>query len=211
MWSYSTFLIYAFLLSTAGSRISAAFEMKIAAQLPAVEHPDAEQNRAIALRVFEQIFNQQKTEAAAEIYSPDFVNHGLHSDASLAVDQSWARSEVKAFPDLRIEVVKTVAEKDLVTVLWVFRGTHSGSGYGGLPPTGTRVEFRGITIFRVADSRIQEEWTSFNQWSAYSQVARHLRWWIGAAVALFLVAWLFVGDLVFRGLRAVRGRAHQCT
>jgi predicted ester cyclase len=160
----------------------------------------ADRNRAVALRVFEEIFNQRRPEVAAEIYSPNFRNHGIHSDASLEVDQGWARGELRSFPDLRMAVVKTVSENDLVTILWIFRGTHARDGYGGFPPTGTYMEFRGITIFRVVDGRIVEEWTTFNQWSAYSQVLQHLRWWIIAAVCLFLLAWLYIGHLVFKWL-----------
>ncbi len=132
---------------------------------PAVAPSLVDRNRAVALRVFEEIFNQRRPEIAAEIYSPNFRNHGIHSDASLEVDQGWARGELQAFPDLRMTVVKTVAENDLVTILWIFRGTHARDGYGGFPPTGTYMEFRGITIFRVVDGRIEEEWTTFNQWS----------------------------------------------
>jgi hypothetical protein len=49
-------------------------------------------------------------------------------------------------------VVKTVAENDLVTILWIFHRTHARDGYGDFPPTGTYMEFRGITIFRVGDN-----------------------------------------------------------
>ena len=53
-----------------------------------------------------------------------------------------------------MSVQQMVAERDKVAVLWTFQGTHTGSGYEGLPPTGTRVEVRGITI--LADRR----WTN---------------------------------------------------
>lgn len=164
---------------------------------PAAAPPLADRNRAVALRVFDEIFNQRRPEVAAEIYSPLFRNHGLHTDASLEVDQGWARGELQAFPDLHMTVVKTVAENDLVTILWIFRGTHARNGYGGLPPTGACLEFRGTTIFRVVDGRIVEEWTTFDDGSAYAQVLQHLRWWIVAAVSLFLLAWLYLGYLVF--------------
>lgn len=167
---------------------------------PAATQPLADRNRAVALRVFDEIFNQRRPEVAAEIYSPQFRNHGIHSDASLEVDQGWARGELQAFPDLHMTVVKTVTENDLVTILWIFRGTHARSGYGGLPPTGTPMEFRGITIFRIVDGRIVEEWTSFDIWSAYSQALQHLRWWIIAAVGLLLLASLYIGHLVFKWL-----------
>ncbi len=159
-----------------------------------------DRNRAVALRVFDEIFNQRRPEVAAEIYAPNFLNHGLHSDASAEVDQGWQRSELQAFPDLHMTVVKTVAQNDLVTILWIFRGAHTRFGYGGLPPTGTHLELRGFTIFRIVDGRIVEEWSTFNLWSAYSQVLQHLRWWIVAAVSLFLLAWLYLGHLVFKWL-----------
>lgn len=185
--------------------VSLVLAQPTAAAKPPTAPPTATQqledrNRAVALRVFEDIFNQRRPEVAAEIYSPNFLNHGLHSNASLEVDQDWARGELRAFPDLHMTVVKTVAENDLVTILWIFRGTHARFGYGSLPPTGTHLELRGFTIFRFVDGRIVEEWSTFNLWSAFSQVLQHLLWWIAAAVCLFLLAWLYIGHLVFKWL-----------
>ena len=40
-------------------------------------------NKAVARRVFDEIFNQGKFQVADEIYAKDFVNHGLHRDANL--------------------------------------------------------------------------------------------------------------------------------
>lgn len=197
-------LLVASVLALLASASLVSAQPTAAALSPAATPSLAERNRAVALRVFEEIFNQRRPEVAAEIYSPNFRNHGMHSDASLAVDQGWARSELQAFPDLHMTVVKTVAENDLVTILWIFRGTHARGGYGGLPPTGTYMEFRGITIFRVVDGRIVEEWTTFNHWSPYSQALQHLRWWIIAAVCLFLLAWLYIGHLVFKWLARSR-------
>ncbi len=177
-------------------------------QIPAAAaQPLAERNRAVALRVFDELFNQRRPEVAAEIYAPNFRNHGLHKDATLEVDQGWARGELHAFPDLHMTVLMTVAEGDLVTILWVFKGTHARSGYGSFPPTGAVMEFRGITIFRIVDGRIVDEWTTFNQMSAYSQAFQHLRWWILAAVCLFLLGWMYVGHVVFRWI--VRTRLHS--
>ena len=48
-------------------------------------------NKALARRVFEEIFNQGKYDVANEIYAPNFVNHGLHRDADLKQDQDAVR------------------------------------------------------------------------------------------------------------------------
>ena len=141
------------------------------------------------MRVFEEIFNQKKLEVASEIYSPEFVNHGLHRDFSLQEDQAAARSEIKAFPDIHMTVALAVAQGDFVTVVWIFRGTHTAFGYG-LPPTGARIEMRGITVWRIVDGKIRDEWTSFNELTGYMQVLRHLRWFLlGFLLALILLAW----------------------
>ncbi len=159
-----------------------------AAQGPANDVERAAHNKAIATRVFEEIFNQGKLEVAREIYAPDFRNHGLHRDASLEEDQAAVRAERAAFPDLRISVDMLVAEGDLVTALWTFRGTHTHEGYAGLPATGARVEMRGMTIWRVVDGRIRDEWTTFNELGAYRQVLSRLKWVLAGILALAVVA-----------------------
>ena len=152
-----------------------------------------ERNKALATRVFTEIFNERRFAAAEELYAPEFVNHGLHRNFSLQEDQAAAQGEVKAFPDLKMTVDLMVAEDDLVTVMWTFRGTHTAFGYG-FPPTGTPVELRGMTIWRVRDGKITDEWTTFNSLSVYLQVIRHLKWWLLGLLTIFgclvwLLAW----------------------
>lgn len=102
-------------------------------------------------------------------------------EVSLAEDQAAVRSEVKAFPDLKVTVDAMAMD--------VSRHAHL-VGHGGLPPTGTRVEMRGITIWRLIDGRIHDEWTSFNAMGAYMQVLRRLQWLLlGALFVAILVVW----------------------
>jgi hypothetical protein len=59
-------------------------------------------NKAVAMRVFDEIFNQGNFQVADEIYAPDFRNHGLHRSLDLKTDQEAVHAEKKAFPDLRM-------------------------------------------------------------------------------------------------------------
>ncbi len=181
-----------------------------AGQAPAGEVETAARNKAVATRVFEEIFNEGKLEVAREIYAPDFRNHGLHRDADLEEDQAAVRAEKAAFPDLHIRVDRLIAEGDLVGALWTFRGTHTHAGYGGLPATGASVEMRGMTIWRIVDGTIREEWTVFNELRAYRQVLAHLKWTllgILVAVVVAIVAAERAAFWAFRtSLRAWRRR-----
>ncbi len=151
-----------------------------------------DKNKAVARRVFEEIFNQGKFQVADEIYASDFVNHGLHRDADLKEDQAAARWEKRVLPDLTMTVIEMVAEDDLVTVVWTARGTNTVP-VGGLPATGARVELRGITVWRIVDGKLREEWTAFDMLRVVRQVATQLKWPImGLLCAVAILLWLTV-------------------
>jgi len=128
-----------------------------------------EQNKATARRAFEEILSQGHFELAEQLYAKDFVNHGIHRDASLEEDQAALRGWHQAFSDIAIVPEKLIAEGDLVTIYWVARGTNTGTG-NGLPATGKKAELAGITIWHIVDGKIKEEWSAFDQLSMMQQL-----------------------------------------
>lgn len=130
--------------------------------LPAFPGNVQTRNKAVAHRVFDEILSQGKFEVADQIYAKNFVNHGLTRDADLKEDQDAARGWRQAFPDLKMTVVQEIAEGDMVTVLWTGTGTNTGQG-NGLPATGKSGTVRGITIWRIVNGKITEEWSEFDQ------------------------------------------------
>lgn len=151
--------------------------------------PRQDQNKAIARRVFEEIFNQGKFQVADEIYSKDFVNHGLHRDYDLQQDQAAVRWEKQLFPKLTMTVDLMAAEGDLITVVWTARGTNTGRA-GAWPATHVRIEERGITVWRIIDGKIRDEWTSFDQLRIVRQCVSQLKWQLmGLLGAVVIVIW----------------------
>jgi steroid delta-isomerase-like uncharacterized protein len=121
-----------------------------------------EHNKAIVRKVFVDILSQGKYEVTDQIYAQDFINHGATKDIGRDADEGNNRGWRAAFPDLNLNVKKEIAEGDFVTVLWEARGTNTGTG-NGLNATGKMTQGRGISVFRVADGKIEEEWTEFSQ------------------------------------------------
>ena len=121
----------------------------------------ADKNKAVVRRVFTEILSQGKFEITGQIYASDFVNHDTTQDLALDQSQGIDRGWRSAFPDLEMTVEKEIAEGDLVTVLWRGRGTNTGVG-NGLNATGKKVDGRGISIFRVVNGQIKEEWTEYS-------------------------------------------------
>jgi steroid delta-isomerase-like uncharacterized protein len=128
-----------------------------------------EQNKALAKRAFEELLSKGKFELAEQFYSKDFVNHGIHRDITLDEDQAALRGWHQAFADITIVPDKLIAEGDLVVVYWIARGTNTGVG-NGLPATGKKVEQSGITIWRIVNGKIKEEWSAFDQLSLMQQL-----------------------------------------
>ena len=167
---------------------------------PSSSSTKQEQNKAVARRVFDQILNQGKFQVADEIYARDFINHGLHRNFSLDEDQAAARWEKTVAPDLTVTVDLIAAEGDLVTVVWTARGTQTVRS-GWLPATGVKIEERGITVWRILDGKIHDEWTSFDQFHILRQAVSQLKWiLIGTFCVLIFLFWL-LGRLISNSLR----------
>jgi predicted ester cyclase len=109
--------------------------------------------------------NQHDLAAADEIFHPDFVNHYAPEGISQAPAsrpagsfQAFYGMLLRAFPDATMEINEQLAERDLVATRKTLRGTHLGEIWD-LPPTGNRVEWEFIDIFRIRDGKLVEHWT----------------------------------------------------
>jgi steroid delta-isomerase-like uncharacterized protein len=118
-----------------------------------------EANKAVVMRVVNEMWNRGDDRAVEELIAPDMVEHGAFGAGTGGRDD--ARQTVSrfraAFPDLVLGVEHLIAEGDCVVLHWVGRGTHSGE-FMGMPPSGAQVTARGLDIYRIADSRVVEHW-----------------------------------------------------
>ena len=126
----------------------------------------AEENKATARRMVEELFNQGgDLDAADEIFAPNYVSHepafgDLHGAEAV---KHFAATERQAIPDLQNTVEDQVAEGDKVATRFRGRGTHTGETEAFGPPTGNSYEVTGITLQRFdEDGKIVEDWTIFD-------------------------------------------------
>ena len=129
-----------------------------------------EQNKALAKRAFEELLSGGRFELAEQLYAKDFVNHGIHRDISLEEDQAALKGWHEAFPGSGRSCPRSSSPKATwSTIYWIARGTNTGTG-NGLPATGKKVEQSGITIWRIVNGKIKEEWSAFDQLSMMQQL-----------------------------------------
>ena len=98
-----------------------------------------------------------------ELVAPDYVGHDPSQPEMHGPDgvKGFVNTYLSAFPDGRITVDEQLAEGELVASRWTGRGTHQGD-LMGIPPTGKQVTVSGITVSRVKNGKVVEEWTNWD-------------------------------------------------
>lgn len=105
-----------------------------------------------------------------DVFSADYVNHqepGAQSGiTTLSLDdwKSIVAQNHAAFPDLKLTILKQVAESDIVVTHWQFSGSQTGR-YLGQAPTGRKATWRGVQIDRFADGKIVESWVNWDKYT----------------------------------------------
>jgi steroid delta-isomerase-like uncharacterized protein len=122
----------------------------------------SQQNKMLARRWFEDLWNRVDLDAAEQILSAEFVEHLTHEhERGIEEFKEYVSIYRSAFPDIQNRVEKIVAEADMVAVLWTSRGTHQGE-FMGFQPTGRVVTFTGMRLFRIAENKIAESWVTMD-------------------------------------------------
>lgn len=126
-----------------------------------------EENKAIARRWMEEIWQEASAAAVDELLAPDFVFHyappGAEPDREAY--KQMLDDMLASLPDIEFTTEDIVVGEDKVAVHWIGRGTHKGE-FWGAAPTGEQVTMRGISILRIEGGRIVEEWGYDNCWWA---------------------------------------------
>jgi predicted ester cyclase len=115
-------------------------------------------NKALMRRVYEEMWNQARASAAAEIFArPQGV-------------ERFVRGFLAAFPDLQHQIEEMIAEDDRVVARFTARGTHTGQ-WLHFAPSGIPIEYTGVTIARIEGDKISEHQTWWDKAGLIEQIA----------------------------------------
>ena len=142
---------------------SGADRLRLIAAILHSSHMSQDQNKAVVRRFIEELWNQRKLEVADELFAADCVTHQLRGSDPAAMPRSpesvkaEAAAWFAAFPDLRFEIEQMFAEGNQVFSRFTMRGTNTGA-WMGLPPTNRKVSVPMMTIHRIHEGKIAEDW-----------------------------------------------------
>ena len=128
------------------------------------------ENKALVRRWFKEVWNEGNAKTIDELLTDRSVIHGLGEDLrGPAAFKSFHAAYRDAFPDVKIQIERMVAEDDLVAVHWSASATHNGSGLG-FAATGRPVKFSGMGIARFEGNKLIEGWNNFDQLGLLQQI-----------------------------------------
>jgi predicted ester cyclase len=127
-----------------------------------------EQNRELVRRYYTLAFIEHDLERAGTLMAPDYMLHdpSIRAGQLSGVD-AWKKhqgSYFKLIPDHQLVIQDQVAENDRVATRWSAQGTEDGKCF----------QVTGITITRVQDGQIAEEWQDWDAQGLYRQLGKEL-------------------------------------
>ena len=108
---------------------------------------------------------------AEEVVASDFIDHAPLPGQAPGLEgakRKWAMY-LTAIPDLRVTIEDLVAEGDKVAVRRSYEGTHQGELLG-IPATGKQLQVGSISIFRLVDGKIAENWEQLDRLALLQQL-----------------------------------------
>jgi steroid delta-isomerase-like uncharacterized protein len=124
----------------------------------------AEDHATILEHFAEEVWRQGNLTVADEVLAADYVLHDSVGPIRGPEDFKQYAAEVRlAFPDLQFTLDEVIVYENKAVAHWTFQGSHTGRSPNlDISPTGRRVVFSGVTIYRLVDGKIAEEWNTMD-------------------------------------------------
>ena len=120
------------------------------------------QNKALAHRIYDEMWNKANPAVANEIFANP---EGVQKAVSLFL---------AAFPDLRHTVEGMVAENDLITIRFSASGTHTGQ-WKEFAPSGKPIHYTGVTLARIERGKIVDHHTWWDTMEVIEQITKETK------------------------------------
>jgi predicted SnoaL-like aldol condensation-catalyzing enzyme len=137
-----------------------------------------EKNKKVVREFYEVVFRDHDLAASGRFMHDDYIQHNPDADQGRKGFVDFHVGFFAAIPDHYAKVNAIVADGDLVFVYNTITGTHTGKGFLDFLPTGNKIKYDVVDMFRLRDGKLCEHWdvadtrALFTQVGALKQVTR---------------------------------------
>jgi steroid delta-isomerase-like uncharacterized protein len=134
-----------------------------------------EQNKDVVKRYWEGKWNDRRPQILDELQTPDVKYHGTSMQMNnLEEYKQVYNMYLSAFQDTHVTIEELIAEGDKVMSRVSWTATHTGD-LGELPATGKTGTVTVLTVFRLVNGKIAEEWEVMDELGLMTQLGLELK------------------------------------
>jgi len=127
-----------------------------------------EENKAVVRRLY-KAFDKRNLGLLDELVAHDYIDHPRQFRGRESYKQHLT-TFFKSFPDSHETIEDIIAEGDRVWVHVKGIGTHKGE-FRGIAPTGKKIKWGAVSIWRIVDGKIAEMWCAVvDELDSYKQL-----------------------------------------
>ncbi|MCH7974713.1 MAG: ester cyclase [Bacteroidetes bacterium] len=121
---------------------------------------EEQQNLSSVKRIYAEFINQGNEAVFDELGDENIIENeelppGMEPNRE-GVKQFFSMFR-SAFPDLHIQVDEMIAADNKIVTRVTITGTHQGT-FMNMPPTGNKISYKAIDIFRLINGKVVEHW-----------------------------------------------------
>jgi predicted SnoaL-like aldol condensation-catalyzing enzyme len=132
--------------------------------------PARRTNKQVVALFIQKVFVEHDFNVLDDLMRDDYIQHNPDVVQGKKGFIDFFTATFKAIPDYKYAINKLVSEGDIVMAYCRNTGTHTGGPWLEKPPTGNRLDFHEVDIFRVQDGKIAEHWDVADTFILFKQV-----------------------------------------
>ena len=139
-------------------------------QQAAIEQSEKEMKAII--EKLEYIWNSGDLAEIEEIFSPKWVHHskdGVIDTLNIVGRKQFITSIRATYPDFTVKTKQLIIKNDMIVWHCTITGTYNGTDDDS-PYTGKKINLPYVSIFRVANGKIVEDWRFWNEALRFKQL-----------------------------------------
>ena len=133
---------------------------------------DPKGNKALVEAFCAAVFVNHDLSGLDRFMRDDYIQHNPDVPQGKEGFRQFFQTTFKAMPNFRYTLKKIVAEGDLVFMYCATTATHTGGDWLGLPPSGNKLEFDVVDMFRIEGDLIAEHWDVADTYKLFSQLGK---------------------------------------
>jgi steroid delta-isomerase-like uncharacterized protein len=130
-----------------------------------------EKNKKLVETLCKTVFQKHDFSKLDEIMRDDYIQHNPDVPQGKTGFKKFFEQMFKVMPDFSYTVKKLIAEGDIVMMYSTTTATHKGEWLGN-PPTGNKLNFDVVDIFRIENGKIAEHWDVADTLKLFTQVGK---------------------------------------